>query len=167
MKALLVSAAAIGLLSAAPAFAQAGPVASTNGTADATIVNPISVAQASGGELKFGTLAGQAGTIEIDPDGTVTPSSPNLYVSGTQQPASFIVSGQTGLHYTPSLPLSSVVITDGTNNMTVSALTISDAPVGGHVVGTDNFKVGGTLTVNAGQVAGSYSGQFAVNVQYD
>lgn len=164
MKALLVSAAAVGLLTAAPAFAQSGPVASTNANATATVVQPIAVTNVDG--LNFGKIAATAGTVTVAPDGTPS-SSPNMIVDSTGiGAADFTVTGESGLAYTASLASPNATLTDGTNTMSVS-LTLSTEPMGGWIVGTNNFSVGGVLTVANGQVPGSYATTFGVNVQYD
>ena len=169
MKALLVSAATIGLLAATPAFAQAGPLVPGTGTADATIVSPITVQQVAGGGMNFGKIAAIAGSVTIDPDaadGAFT-ESPGMVVDATGiKAASFVVGGQSGLAYTPTLAAPNAVISNGTGSMVV-ALDLSTAPSGGWVVGTDNFRVGGTLNVNNGQSTGAYTGSFTVNVQYN
>jgi hypothetical protein len=167
MKAILVSAAAIGLLSAAPAFAQAGPVSTANGSADAIIVTPITVTadDATGGSINFGKIAADAGTVLVPAaSGNSFTSTPGMVVDSTNiHAAHFNVTGETGLGYTKSLGAPTINITDGTGTMSVD-LALDSAS---GAIGDGGFWVGGTLNVNAGQHVGTYTGAFVVNVQYN
>jgi len=168
MKALLVSAAAVGLLTATPAFAQAGPTATANGTADAIIVQPISVAQASGGALNFGKIAAIAGTVTVNPDSTFG-STPNMIVDDTDiQAATFNVTGEPNLGYSISLPSATTTIDDAGAGVPMSvALNLGATSGVLSAGGGGSFNVGGVLSVANGQLAGSYTGTFQVQVQYD
>lgn len=165
MKALLVSAAAVGLLTATPAFAQAGNPDSAQGSAAAEIVAPISVeADPNGGTLNFGRIVAGAGaqTVTVDGAGTRTGSIPaNLLGGITPSAALFNVTGEAGLGYNVTVDPS---VTMGT--MTASLLAY---PGDGYslVGGSDSFTVGGTLSVGANQTAGTYTGTFNVQVQYN
>ena len=173
MKALLVSAATIGLLAAAPAYAApAGAPDSADGTADAEIVTPITVttdANNGGGALNFGRIAADSApsTVTIDGNDGRTGSSPNVLLSTGATPSSahFTVAGQTGLTYDVT-PDASVTLTSGTDTMTS---TLVAYPGDGYqiVAGADSFTVGGTLSVGANQAAGNYHGTFHVLVQYN
>ena len=167
MKALLVSAAAIGLLSAAPAFAQAGPTSTANGSADAIIVTPISVTtnNASGGAINFGKIAAIQGTVTVAPNGSYT-SAPNMIVDPAGiHAAHFDVSGQSGLAYNVSLPSATTTIDDaGAGTPMGVALTLGSTS---GVIGDTGFDVGGVLSVANGQLAGTYHGTFQVQVQYN
>ena len=166
MKALLVSAAAIGLLTTTPAFAQAGPSDPATATADAIIVAPINVENVDG--LNFGKIAATAGTVTVNPDGTFASSPDMLVDTAGIGAADFTVSGENGLAYLASLDSGSVTLTRVGGSETMGAsLNLSAAPVGGRIVGTDNFSVGGVLTVATGQIPGAYTGSFGVTVQYE
>jgi hypothetical protein len=168
MKALLVSAAAIGLLSAAPAFAQAGPTSTASAGADAVIVTPISVINVEGENLDFGTIAADtaAGTVTVDGAGGLTSSSPNLIVTGsTGNAAAFDVSGQANLAYTATIDPSVTLSGPGTDMSATLTKYGGAAALDG--TGSDSFTVGGTLSVGANQAAGSYTGSFDVSVAYD
>lgn len=176
MKALLVSAAAIGLLSAAPAFATgAGPTTTANGTADAEIVAPISVNPATGGgNLNFGRIAADtvASTVTVDDADNRTSSTPNVLIAGGATPtaAHFDVGGAPGLAYTATTPATTTIDDAGTGApMTVHLVQYSngDASYVLDSVGADSFIVGGTLDVGANQTAGAYTGTFTVSVQYN
>jgi hypothetical protein len=166
MKALLVSAAAVGLLTAAPAFAQAGPSASATANADAEIVAPIAIAKTA--DLNFGRIAADAapGTVSVDASGNLSSSSPNLVISGsTGSAAAFHVTGAANLAYSSTVP-ATVSLSDGTNTMTAAIGRVGGDPTLDGT-GADDFNVTGTLTVGAGQAAGNYSGSFSVSVQYN
>ncbi len=63
-----------------------------------------------------------------------------------------------------SLPLTSITLTSGTDSMTVSGLASDVASI--VLDGTDAFTVGGSLAVAANQAAGTYTGSFSVDVDY-
>jgi len=166
MKALLVTAAAIGLLATTPAFAQAGPQSTANATADAEIVAPIAVANTA--PLSFGRLAAyhSASTVSVDASGNLTPSNPGMVIAGsTGSAAAFNVTGAVGLAYTTSIPAS--VSLTGTGTPMSASLSKSGGAANLDASGADSFKVIGTLTVGADQTPGAYSGSFTVGVQYN
>ena len=147
-----------------------GQANNATGTAQAAanIVTPISITKNV--DLNFGNIAaaGTAFTVVLDEEsgertsngGTGTLPS----VTGTVTAAQFTVSGLSGATYAVTLP-SSITISDGTNNMTVygfasnATFTLTD--------GSETFNVGATLYVGANQVAGAYTGQFDVVVNYN
>lgn len=165
MKALLVSAAAVGLLTAAPAFAQAGPQATANAGASAEIVTPIAVVTVDG--IDFGTIAaGSGGTITMAPGGGLSSSSPNMLISGsTGNAATFNVSGGNGLAYSSTVE-SPIPLSNGVDTLTAT-LTRDGGNPALDGTGADSFDVIGSLAVPAGSSAGSYTGNFDVTVQYD
>ena len=168
MKALLVSAAAVGLLSAAPAFAQAGPTSTANANADAVIVTPISVINVEGSKLSFGTIAsGDGGTITVLGDGSISSSDPNMLITGSAgDAAEFHVTGQANLAYTATVD-STVTLSNGSDPDMTATLVPDGVAATLDSLGVDDFSVGGVLTVPAGQGSGSYTGTFAVSVAYD
>ena len=163
MKALLVSAAAIGLLAATPAFASAGPQSQAQAGASAEIVAPISVVS-DGTSLNFGRIAaGNGGTVTVDGAGTLTSSDPNMLIVGsTGSAAGFNVTGGAGLAYTRTVDATVAV-----GDMTATLVPYGGAASLSDPGGLDSFKVGGTLTVPAGHAAGNFSGLFTVKVQYN
>lgn len=170
MNRLLVSAAFAGLISSAPVFAQTGPAsAPAQANADAIIVQPIAVTLVEGTSLNFGSIAATAGTVEVDPDTGSPTAVPGMITNDTAiDKADFLVTGVSGLLYTPSLAAPSINImrVGGSETMSVN-LALSTEPAAGWTVGTSNFSVGGTLNVSDNQVPGSYTGTFSVTVQYD
>lgn len=166
MKALLVSAAAIGLLSAAPAFAQAGPSSTANAGASAEIVAPIAVTKTA--DLDFGRLAAFASPadVSVDAGGTLSPSAPGMVISGsTGSAAAFDVTGAPSLAYSTTIP-ASVTLTGAGADM-IADLSKDGGAAALSATGTDSFKVVGTLHVGGGQTPGAYAGSFDVSVQYN
>ncbi len=119
--------------------------------------------------MDFGTVVPTAnpGTVTVTPAGARTCSADVDCLGGTPAAASFDVTGKGNANYSITLP-SSTTLTSGANTMTVDTLN-HDAgaspklPVGG----SETFNVGATLHVGATQAAGTYSGTFAVTVNYN
>jgi hypothetical protein len=167
--------AAVVLLFANNSFAQSEH--STNGTATATIIIPITVAAKH--DLQFGNIA-----IHATNSGTVTvPLSGNRTFSGgvtlpaTQgdvAPAEFEVTGDADRTFIVTLPalaelsnlnnggakmnVTNFVCTYGITTVTTSTLSSS---------GKATFYVGARLNVTGGQEPGNYSGTFPVIVDYN
>lgn len=169
MKALLVSAAAAGLLIATPAFAQAGPTATANANADAVIVQPIAVVNTSG--LNFGRIAADsaASTVTIDSAGGRTGSLPNVLIMTGSNPsaAGFDVTGAAGLAYSITVPATTTLNGPNGNSMVATLNPSKTSGTLSSPAGTDSFSVGGSLAVGANQAAGAYKGSFQVAVQYN
>lgn len=172
----------IGLLISSAVFAQSSTV---NANASATILTGISCAKDgtffTGGDLLFGTLipSATAGTVTIAAQsdyatsrsisGGVTGiaySSSNAYTKFG--PAAFIITGEPSYAYSLTIPSSSISILNGANSMVVSNWTCSMTS-GANTMpgsGTKAFEIGGKLAVGANQVAGYYTGEFSVTVNY-
>jgi|SwirhisoilCB3_FD_contig_41_7368010_length_672_multi_2_in_0_out_0_1 spore coat protein U-like protein len=171
MKRLLVSAAVLGLLTSAPAFAQTTQVSAPATTsADAIVVAPISVSN-NGTTLNFGKIAASSapGTVAIDSAGTLTSSAPNLHVAGsTGSVPTFTVTGAASLAYTANIPATATLLLTPGGGASMSAnLSKSGGAASLSAGGTDTFKVVGTLNVLANQTPGTYHGTFDVTVQYN
>lgn len=171
MKRLLVSAAVLGLLSSAPAFA-AGPTASVSTSADATVVSPISITNVLNDvttKLSFGQIAANttAGHVSVDTSGAVSSTDvPTLVAPGsTGSVPTFTVGGSPNLAYTGTVP-SSVTLTGPGADMT-AALTKSGGASSLDASGQDTFTLTGILAVGANQAPGSYSGTFSVTASYN
>ena len=149
-------------------FGQANNATGT-AQASANIVTPISITKNI--DLNFGNIAasGSAFTVELSTAGERTSNGgagtlPS--VNGTVAAAEFTVAGLTDATYAVTLP-SSITIKDGgeTNTMTVdNFVSNSTFTLTG---GSETFNVGATLNVGANQVAGAYSGNFNVTVNYN
>jgi hypothetical protein len=150
--------------------------ATENTAAAAKIVTPLSITETS--SLHFGTmaiLAGTPGTCVLSTQGTRTQTGGvNLSVQApTASNAAYNVSGAVNTTYGITLP-STITVTSGGANMTINSLLARTASAGTNGLtgtlstsGTDNFTVGGTLNVAAGQATGIYTGTFDVTVAYN
>jgi hypothetical protein len=151
--------------------------ATENTASGAVIVTPITITEVSA--LHFGVmavLAATPGTCVLSTTGVRTATGGvNL---SAQTPvatnASYTVAGQISTTYALTLP-ATITVTDGASNtMTIGTLLARFNGAGADAVistlsgtGTDNFTVGGTLTVLAAQPAGVYAGTFNVTVAYN
>lgn len=160
-----------GLLSmSAAAPVHAAPVPpDRNATAAVEIHLPASVRNLQ--ELNFAYLAvTAAGTAVVDPNtDTMTTTGGVLHIGGVPYAALFEgVSPIRGVVII-RLPKDPITVTrvGGTETMTVSNWTVS-GKANRTVAAQEpfDFKVGGTLTVNANQVEGTYVGTFTVDIQY-
>ncbi len=130
------------------------------------IAAPISIS--AGASMDFGTMTptGTAGTVTVTPAGARSSVNVTLF-GGFPAAASFDVTGEGGHTYSITLP-SSATLTSGGDTMTIDTFTddAGGAPsLSG--AGSDTFNVGATLNVGATQAAGTYSGTFAVTVNYN
>jgi hypothetical protein len=152
----------------------------TGTTAGAQLIVPMTIAQDA--VLHFGTinlLVGAAGTVLLPsssttrtPNGGVALST----VSPTATNAAYHVTGTMHETYSLTLP-ASITVTETTANTAVMTINNIKARFNGagadattstlSATGTDNFTVGGTLNITAGQMAGIYAGTFDVSVDYN
>jgi len=155
--------------------------ATVSGTAAGSkLIVPMTLTQIS--PLHFGTinlLTGTGGTVELPSNSTTRVFSAGV-VASTIAPlatnAAYSVTGSNSATYALTLP-ATVVVTETvgtTATMTISALkarfngAATDAITSTlSLTGTDNFTVGGTLTVAAAQIGGIYAGTFPVTVDYN
>ncbi len=162
LAAVLMAGTGLAALSTSQAWA-----ASANSNADAEVIAPIGISNTTG--LNFGRIAptGVAGTVVLDTADTRTQTNVDLVSGGTVTSAVFAVTGEASEAYAITLPASATIIS-GANNMTVDTFT-HDAGGSPALDGTgnDGFNVGATLNVGAAQAVGSYTGTFAVTVNYN
>ncbi len=121
------------------------------------------------GGLNFGKVLpyGSAGSIYVDPNYN-TANATNAFVSNTAnvRRSSWKVTGVSGAAYNVTLP-TSVVISNGTENMEVNTFRRSGGPqLYLDAAGNGIFYVGALLNVGANQPAGIYTGMFNVTVSY-
>jgi len=141
-------------------------------TATATIVTPISITKTV--DMNFGNVAVQsttAGTVVLTPAGvrSATGGVTLPATAGTVTAATFTVDGEGSYTYSITLPSSTLIITDGTNTMTVGTFTSTPSATGTLSSGTQTLKVGATLNVGAAQPSGVYTSTtpFDVTVNYN
>jgi hypothetical protein len=168
--------AAFVLLFANNSFAQSE--ASTNGTATATIIAPISIA-AKGAGLQFGNIAihaSNSGTVTVPLSGarTFTGGVTLPASTGDVAPAEFEVTGDVSRTFIVTLPASATltITGGGTATMTVDnfvctygSTLVTDSQLSS--AGKATFFVGARLLVNGGQDQGEYTGTFPVIVDYN
>ena len=155
---------------AVPVLAQAAPVApDRNATATVHIAPPASVRKLE--DLNFGYLSvTTAGTAVIDPNtDAMTTTGGVLDAGGMRYAALFEGVSPVGNVVIIRIPRQPITVTrvGGTETMTVSNWTMSGDSRRTVVIQQPfEFKVGGTLNVNANQAEGLYLGNFIVEVQY-
>lgn len=151
-------AATLGMTSAAHAV-----TAEAHATAE--ILEQLTLAEVNA--LDFGVIAvNGAGTVVVAPNSTVTCGA-NLICTGTAAAGQLTVDGSAGATVAISLPSTATTLNNipASESMDVTGLTLSNATL--VLSGSpDAFTVGGTLSVAAGQAAGTYTGTFDVEVEY-
>jgi len=167
--ALIASIAMAAAAVSAPSLAAA---TSTSASAAATVMVPIAISKTT--DLAFGKFAvgSTGGTLLLNTSGALTPSADVTLGGGTPAAAVFHITGETGANYGITSP--DVTLSDGASHSMALALVTGFATgVNSGVVssstiaaGGQDLYVGGTLTVGASQVAGTYTGTVAVSVQY-
>jgi hypothetical protein len=149
------------VLSAIPSMAFAADATDTAGIS-ATVLTPISITKTA--DLNFGSFAAdsdQAGTVVIATDGGRSFTGGANAIStnvGTVTAASFDVAGEGTATFSITVPSSDVTLTRATGSETMTVATFVSDPLGTGtlVAGAKTVAVGATLSVGAGQVAGSY-----------
>lgn len=127
-------------------------------------------------DLNFGTVteSGAGGTVTINTAGarTVGGAVTAITGGGLESQGMISVSGSTGLAIDLSITAAPFAITDGgANNMNVGTFNLVTNGGGSDetVTLTSNptsYPYGATLTVGAGQAAGTYNGTFTINAAY-
>lgn len=155
-----------------PGTALAAPGSSTmNGTAQAAIVRSLRVVPVS--PLSFGQITRPiaAGTVVLDPTGTITTTggvltSTAIAQTATRGPGTFTVTGDPGRLFTLTLP-TAAILRRGPRFMLLGVFR-SNWTAGAVLNGSGGFalSVGGTLRVGANQTTGTYTGTYAVTVAY-
>ena len=152
---------AIALTLIIPAVGLAQTSDSENATASATIVAPITITKVA--DLDFGDIvadATAAGSVTLSTAGVAVPTT--VQHLGGESAASVSVTGVVGQTFS----VSAIPGINLTGPGTAMPATFT-SNCGTCTIGTDGVAVGGTLTVNANQAAGSYSGVFTVTVSYN
>ena len=137
--------------------------ATANFTATATIIQPITIATTS--QMNFAKIdAKNGGDVILTPESTrYTSGEVELDEATSVSAASFTVSGQQGYTYAITLPQSEYELTNGSEKMTLKDFT-TDIKSGSLAEGTQSFRVGATLKVNANQQPGIYNTLNNLNV---
>lgn len=169
--------AALGALTPGMAAAQSNEEVQ----AQVGVIAPLSITKLA--DLDFGDIIpSTGGTVVLSP--TVSPTcavTGAVLQSGICQPASFGGVGAAGQRVRVRRPIGNAITLTGPGaDMTISDITINGdptlTPVRSNVNweryliasadGTFVFRVGGTLTINANQAPGLYSGTFDIRIDY-
>ncbi len=164
----------------APAAANAGERAVGAGTAEAVIVDRLSLAKIIDMDLGKIVAGSTAGTLTLDPaTGVRTKTGGVILAGGNGTPAAFVGMGRYNQLVTLSLGSNSIVLrhAGGPQTMLLDNFVISSAPPAplstiprtfriNDRTGMFRFNVGGRLNVGARQEPGIYSGTFSVTIQY-
>jgi hypothetical protein len=166
------------LLSSA-ALAQTAPPPSITAHATAQIAAPLQVQCTAMHFSSFVTLH-TATTLVLPPDGSPIVDPGKIVLPGAGQNAkatSCTVTGDVFAAYNVTIPSSVNLTNSAGKTMVLNTFTITgdgdSNPYNrllrndGTGLGLDNFGVGATLNVGADQPPGTYSGTYAVNVQYN
>lgn len=155
------------LFASAPAVAAAAAAPST---ATADLLHALTLLKQQ--DMEFGELmVSGAGTAVLDPVSNTLSTTGGVAPVGSTVPHAALFTGAAsgGAVVNIKAPTKAVTLTrvGGTETMTLSNFTL-DGP-SKRVMGASpsfQFRVGGTLTVAAGQVEGTYVGTFNVTAQY-
>ena len=160
-KSVIALAAAAAVLSATSTAMAADGV----GTANASVVAAIAIAENT--QMNFGTISstGTAGTVVLATGGTATDTNVTRLAGGTLAAGAFTISGGSGSAYTITMPASAVTLTSGSDTMTVSSFTHTAS--GTLPAATEAINIGATLAVGASQAAGTYAGSYTITVNYN
>jgi ABC-type amino acid transport substrate-binding protein len=122
--------------------------------------------------LSFGRfVAGTGGTIIVSPSGVRSRTGGVLLATSTASSAAFsytdTASNKSNAGVIITLPAdNSVVLSSGTNQMQLKSFTSTPSGTGVMSGGAIQITVGATLTVNANQPKGSYTGSIPITIQY-
>lgn len=147
----------------------------TDAQASATIITKITLAKVT--DMSFGEIV--ANTVSTDVSLGLTNNlsiesgtgKATLFPGTSGTTATFSTTGEAGRNYAITLPANNTITLAGptgstpmqVNNFMTSTLT-------GNAINTSgegDFSVGAVLTVGANQLAGDYSGNYAVTVTYE
>lgn len=149
-------------------------------TADATAEILDALVLNNDSALDFGAMVvSGAGVVTLAADGTLTCASADIICSGTTGVAGFSVEGTAAKAVTINLPSASVELrhpnytlaTAAEHVVVLDTFTSSENGASGAEVTLDaagdaTFNVGGTITLDGSEVAGTYDGTFDVTVEY-
>jgi spore coat protein U-like protein len=172
---VLVRLAIVSATSLVPSLSYA---ASATTTSTATVIEPIAITKAA--DLVFGDFApGAGGDVTVATNGSRTATGAILSTAGaTPTAAKFDVTGNADSTYSISTSAAASLSDSATTPNTMALTVFSDLTGGGATTGevssgtlstggTQSIYLGGKLTVGATQVAGTYTGDVTVTVEYN
>lgn len=149
--------------------------ATTGVPIQAIVLDPVQITQTR--TLNFGSLteSGAGGSATVDNTDAIAVGGGVTSIGGTIQAGGFTLKGSTGRQIDVTAP-ASVALTNGTTTMAVGSFTVDGAA--GTINGTafttsltaatvTGFRLGGVLTVGAGQAAGTYTGSVTLTANYN
>jgi len=139
--------------------------ATGTGTSSVQVLDPITIT--AGANLTFGQVAAPAtgtGTVTCSTAGAV--SSSGLTQVGACTAGTFTVGGEDGSSFSITLP-TSATLNSGGNSLTVDTFLSDPSGTGSIATGGTTVNVGATLNVPSTAAAGSYTGTYAVTVDYN
>ena len=143
--------------------------ASTSGTANATIIAPITIGAIL--TLEFGQIVTGAGVsvVRVTSGGARSLVSGNATLAGgTFRAGTFDIGGEGNATYAITLPAGAATLTGPGTDMTVDTWTSSPSGTGTlSGGGAQTISVGGDLNIGASQATGSYTGTYTVTVDYN
>jgi hypothetical protein len=167
MKNKILVSAILSIVLSANSFAQSGQTA----TATATLITPISIAVAN--DMQFGSIAasGTSGTVTLDTATNSRSASGGVYLQSggaAAQIAEFTVTGEANHSFTISSPATIALARSGGGSLNL-ALTGTATPSTLDDLGSSTIKIGGTLTVPANSLSGTYTNttDLTVTVNYN
>lgn len=160
----LIAAGAV-LATAATMAPQKANAASQTGTASATVLAALAITENT--LLTFGSFEtdGNAGTVVLTTGGARTPSGGVTLGPTAGAAGSFSIAGTASASI--SIPAITGITLTGPGTAMAVAFDITGSPTALDGGGAATLDVGGTLTVNASQAAGAYSGTYTVVVNYN
>ncbi len=159
MKIVLVSAAAVAAMSSTAAFAD-----TETATATVQILGAVELTKFADMDLGVVASGSAAGTVAL-PTNSDTRSCVGVTCVGTASRARFQVTAATNGYVVDIAHAPTATLTGPGASMSL-ALASSTASITFNSAALQNIFIGGTLTVNAAQVAGTYNGTFTVTADY-
>jgi hypothetical protein len=164
---LRIAAAAAALtLSATPALASTQP--DKQASATARVVKPLTLAWVQDLDLGSITLVGSGSTtVGISRLGVFSCPAGNVTCSGTPQVAKYKITGVNNTNVTVNT--TNVTLTnqaDATKTLTMTVDSPGTVNLGNSGTSGTEFPLGGAITVSGATAEGTYSGTFAVTVNY-
>jgi Mat/Ecp fimbriae major subunit len=156
--------ALIGAIAAAGMVSTGANAATQTATAEVDIIAAVTLTQDLGLDLGVVASSAAAGTVTLPTGSNTRTCSASVTCVGTAQRGQFTVSGATtGYNVGITVPTSTSLTGAGAPmNLTLVPSITGFTSTGAPVV----FHVGGTLSVGANQVAGTYTGTYNVSADY-
>jgi hypothetical protein len=143
---------------------QAQTSATASFTASATIIQPIGITTTA--NMNFAHIdAQEGGAVFLTPQNTrFTTGGVILAGSEDLSAATFTVTGQPGLTYSINVPSIRYTLTNGSEEMIIENFTNSLGNDGLLAEGKQEFRIGATVNVKAGQTPGYYTSPSPMDV---